>query len=57
MRESIKTPKYFTLSLYNIAKLLINKVKWGLYIFCLGKIIRKFDFDGFRLNLLAMDQV
>ena len=32
----------------------MNKVKWGLRIFCLGAIIRWFDFDGFKLNLLAM---
>ena len=52
--ESIKTPKYFALSHDNIGKLLMNKVKWKLRIFCLGGIIRWFDFDGFRLNLFAM---
>ena len=34
--ESMKAPKYFALSHDNIGKLLINKVKWGLRIFCLG---------------------
>ena len=35
--ESIKTPKYFALSRDNIGKLLMNKVKWVLCIFCLGR--------------------
>ena len=52
--ESIQIAKYFALSHDNIGKLLMNKVKWGLRIFCFGGIIRWFDFDGFRLNFLAM---
>ena len=46
--ESIKTPKYFALSHDSIDKLLMNKVNWGFCIFCLGGIIRWFDFDGFK---------
>ena len=52
--ESIKTPKHFALSHNNIDKLLMDKVKWGPRIFFFAGIIRWFDFDEFRLNLLAM---